>query len=54
MSAQSAPCQCWTQTPLTGHSGHCCFGDDPTPLDEIVPGQTPPCGHWHPDVARPA
>ena len=47
----SNPCQCWVQSPLTGHSGHCCFGyrDD----DAYQRGQPPPCGHWHPDVPRP-
>lgn len=40
------PCICWTTSPVVLHTGHCCFGDDPTPLDEIVPGTPPPCGHW--------
>lgn len=40
------PCRCWTTSPPIPHSGHCCFMDDPTPLDEIEPGVAPPCGHW--------
>lgn len=47
----TGPCQCWIQSPLTGHQGHCCFGyrDD----DAYQRGQPPPCGHWHEDVPRP-
>lgn len=39
-------CRCWQVSPPIPHAGHCCFGDDPTPLDEIVVGEPPPCGHW--------
>ena len=47
------PCSCWVGRPIF-HEGHCCFREDPRPLDEIGLGDTPPCGHWHPDVPRPA
>lgn len=42
----STPCHCWLSSPAVLHEGHCCFMDDPTPLEDIVPGQRPACGHW--------
>lgn len=32
-------CQCWKQSRLTGHEGHCCFGDGWDDIDTVV------CGH---------
>lgn len=48
-----SPCQCWLTSPPTLHSDHCCFLDDPTLEGEVVAGQLPACGHWHPAVPRP-
>ena len=42
----TAPCSCWL-LPVVLHDGHCCFGDDPTPPDQIVPG-----GHWIDEETR--
>jgi hypothetical protein len=45
------PCGCWHQVVI--HEGHCCFRDDPTPLDEISAWQAPICGHWPDFIQRP-
>lgn len=50
----AGPCSCWTRVPALPHANHCCFGT-PDPDGELYQrGQEPPCGHWHPDVPRPA
>lgn len=45
------PCGCWHQVVI--HEGHCCFRDDPTPLDEISPWRPPICGYWADFIERP-
>lgn len=49
----TGPCRCWVTSPPLLHEGHCCFMDDPRPLDELMPGDLPACGHWHSDTPRP-
>jgi hypothetical protein len=53
-SMEGDPCRCWTTSPPLPHSGHCCFGYPDPDGNVYQRGQEPPCGHWHPNVPRPA
>lgn len=52
MPIEEGPCRCWVTAPPVPHQGHCCFGDDLTPVEEVPLGSPPPCGHWHDDYPQ--